>query len=220
MPKRSSLLTIVLLSAIAAVGMRIYLFWQEGIGSLPAVVMQHAPVAVAEAKQQVAVQPLAPIEIIISKNLFDPERGAIKPKEAEADVRSLQRIRSLVLLGTAIVDSNRFAFIQEGSNSGGTPTSGRSAGPLRYKIGDVIEGFSLSDIRDKIVVFRKGASRVELALDFFRKIEPSALARSAVSQPSVAANSPASGQTGAVAPARPRVVPQLPRRDRLPAPPS
>jgi hypothetical protein len=30
------------------------------------------------------------------------------------------------------------------------------------------EGFKLSEIRDKSVVFTKGASRVEVALDFFR----------------------------------------------------
>ena len=135
-PRRSLLLTILLLAAIGMVGTRIYFFWHEGIGNLPRVVMHHAPVAVSEAKQQAAPRPLAPTEIIISKNLFDPERGAVKPKEAEADTRSLQRVKSLVLLGTAILGSNQFAILQE-SNITGTPTPpGRSVGPLRFKVGD------------------------------------------------------------------------------------
>ena len=93
---------------------------------------------------------------------------------------------------------------------------GRSAGPLRYKLGDVIEGFSLSEILDKNVVFTKGASRVELALDYFRKID--APARPPVAQRSVAGAAPVPGQAAPVSPLVPRVVPQLPRRERLPAP--
>ena len=40
-------------------------------------------------------------DMIIGKNLFDPERGATRTKETEADTRAAQRIRSMVLLGTA-----------------------------------------------------------------------------------------------------------------------
>ena len=219
-PRRSLLLTILLLAAIGMVGTRIYFFWHEGIGNLPRVVMQHAPVAVSEAKQQAAPRPLAPTEIIISKNLFDPERGAVKPKEAEADTRSLQRVKSLVLLGTAILGSNQFAILQESNTTGGQTAPGRSPGPLRFKVGDVFEGFRLSEIRDKNVVFTKGASRIELALDYFRKIEPTVWARAPTSPPALSSATPPTGQTRPVTPLVPRVVPQLPRRERLPAPPT
>jgi hypothetical protein len=91
---------------------------------------------------------------------------------------------------------------------------------LRYKIGDVIEGFSLSEIRDKNVVFSKGASRVELALDYFRKIEAPALVRAPSTQRGVAGAASMPGQVAPASPLVPRVLPQLPRRERLPAPPN
>jgi hypothetical protein len=86
---------------------------------------------------------------------------------------------------------------------------------VRYKIGDVVEGFSLSEIRDKNVVFSKGASRVELALDYFRKIEASP--RPTTAQRGVTGAAPVAGQAKPVTPLIPRVLPQLPRRERLPA---
>jgi hypothetical protein len=60
-----------------------------------------------------------------------------------------------------------------------------------------------------------GASRVELALDYFRKVEASAPAMASAprSQVGTAAGTP----PGVAAP---RVIPQLPRRERLPLPPT
>jgi hypothetical protein len=155
--------------------------------------------------------------MIISKNLFDPERGASRTKEAEADSRSLQRIRSFILLGTAILGSNRYAILQEGS--GGAPTPTGPPAPVRYKVGDVVEGFQLSEVRDKNVVFSKGASKVELALDYFRKVETPVPGRPTIPQPGVV-NVPVPGQPAPAAPVAPRVLPQFPRRERVPAPPS
>jgi hypothetical protein len=91
---------------------------------------------------------------------------------------------------------------------------------VRYKIGDVVEGFSLSEICDKNVVFSKGSSRVELALDYFRKIEAPAAARAPVAQRGVTGLAPVTGQAASVSPLAPRVLPQLPRRERLRAPPN
>jgi hypothetical protein len=176
--------------------------------------------AAAKPKQQITARPLVGTDVIVGKNLFDPERGAGKTREAEADSRAVQRVKSLVLLGTAILGSNQYAIVQEGSSGGGPARPGRSAGPVRYKIGDVVEGFSLSEIRDKNVVFSKGASRVELVLDYFRKIEASAATRSPAAQRGVSGTAPVAGQAAPVTPLAPRVVPQLPRRARLPAPPN
>ena len=38
-------------------------------------------------------------------------------------------------------------------------------------LGDTVEGFKLSEIREKSVIFTKGASKVEVAIDFFRRVE-------------------------------------------------
>jgi hypothetical protein len=218
--KRSSLLTVLILLAIVAVGVRTYLLWKEGPWDLPTVVKRPATVEATDAKPEATPRPLVSTDMIVSKNLFDPERGASRTREAEADSRALQRIRSFVLLGTAILGSNRYAILQEGGPGSAPMPPGRPPGPLRFKVGDVVEGFSLSEIRDKNVVFSKGASRVELALDYFRKAEAPAPARPPIPQPGVAGNVPAPGPAGPATPPVPRVFPQLPRRQRLPAPPN
>jgi hypothetical protein len=214
------LLTIFLVLAIVAVSARIYLFWQQGIGELPTVVRRDPPAPVTETKPRIAPPPLASTEIVISKNLFDPERGAVKPKIAEEDSRALQRVKGLVLLGTAILGTNQYAIVQETNTSSNPTTPGRSAGPLRFKLGDIFEGFRLSEIRDKNVVFSKGASKVELALDYFRKIETPVLARGPTAQPGLAGSSPVPRQASPVTPLPSRVLPQLPRRERVPALPA
>jgi hypothetical protein len=159
---------------------------------------------------------LAPgTEIIISKNLFDPERGAGVTQEAEANSRALQRIRSLVLIGTVILGNERMAIVQDsGPAAPGTPASSRSAVPVRMNVGDSIEGFKLAEVEDKRAVFSNGANRVEVLLDYFRKVEL-ATARGQVStQPRVL------GQVATPGAVAPRVISNLPRRDRVPAPPN
>jgi hypothetical protein len=201
------------------VSARTYLLWKEGPWDLPTVAKRAAPIDTSETKSETAApRPLVSTDVIVTKNLFDPERGASRTKEAEADSRSLQRIRSFVLLGTAILGSNRYAILQEGGGSGAIMPPGRAPAPARYKVGDVVEGFQLSEIRDKNVVFSKGASKVELALDYFRKIETPAPVRPPTPQPGV--NVPVPGQPAPATPLVPRLLPQLPRRERLPAPPN
>ncbi len=65
-------------------------------------------------------------------------------------------------------------------------------------------------LRDKTVVFSKSASKVELTLDYFRKVEPAAPVRPPVVQTSV--NAPAPGNPGPQTPPVPSVLPQAPRR--------
>jgi len=170
-------------------------------------------VAVSQAPQPVKpAQPIVGTEIIVSKNVFDPERGASKTKEAEAETRAMQRIRSMILLGTAILGPNRYAVIQEPDGPPGGPAQGRSQTARRLKIGDIVEGFNLTEISDKKVVFVKGVSRVELPVDFFRKVDVAS-----------APGGPANIQTGVPgAPVRPNPSPDpnVARRPRLPTPPA
>jgi hypothetical protein len=93
----------------------------------------------------------------------------------------------------------------------GIPTKGQNTAPMRLKLGDSVEGFRLSEIADRRVVFSKDASRVEVMLDYFRKTElvpPRPAAPTQVGAPPV---------PGAVTP---QVVPNLPRRARIPIPPN
>ena len=114
-----------------------------------------------------------------------------------------QRIRSMILLGTAILGASRYAIIQQPADprpaaAGGAPAAQQS--PLRLKLGDTVEGFKLSEIQDKKVTFTKGSSKVEVVLDFFRKAEPT--------------------KQAPAGPSRPGVAPAVPRRGSLPPPPA
>ena len=166
--------------------------------------------------------PIVATETIVSKNIFDPERGAGFTREAEANSQAFQRIRSMVLLGTAILGNNRFAIIQDGATSSGPAGApGQPSATMRIKLGDTVEGFKLSEVSEKRVVFARGTSTVEVPLDYFRKTD--------IAQPRrpVAAPTGGAGQVPVPAPRIvppgpanvpgqrvPRAIPALPRRDR------
>lgn len=163
------------------------------------------------AQQTVDVAPRVPTnaDTIVSRNLFDPERGAGATRDAEESSRSAQRVRNMILVGTVIIGSNRAAILQDGASANTSAAApAQQPTPIRLKLGDNVEGYRLAEIADRKVVFTKDAARIELLLDYFRKIE-------------VAAPQPAPpGRVvapGVVAP-RPRVIPNLPRRGRIPVP--
>ena len=126
-----------------------------------------SPVTVADAKTVANPRPIVGTETIINKNIFDPERGAGLTREAEANSQAFQRIRSMVLLGTAILGNNRFAILQDGAVSPGAAASGQSNTLMRIKLGDTVEGFKLSEISEKRIVFARGTAKVEVAARLF-----------------------------------------------------
>ena len=149
--------------------------WKEGPWDLPKSGKAKEAAPAEEAEEQPGRFELANARNIIEKNLFDPERGASRTKEAEASAIATQRIRSMVLLGTAILGTSQYAIVQEPSASRAPAAKSQpgSSGQMRLKLGDTVEGFKLSEIGEKSVVFTKGASRVEVAIDFFRRVEES-----------------------------------------------
>jgi hypothetical protein len=168
---RSSLFSLSLLVAIALVGTRIYQLWQGQTWDLPKPAKIKESPVLEKPKQTAERQPLISAKNIIDKNLFDPERGATKTKEAEATSVAAQRIRSMALVGTAIIGDSRYAIMKEASDP--RPPQSRpqtaASGHFRLKLGDTIDGFTLAEIEDKKVAFTNGSARVEVALDFFRK---------------------------------------------------
>ena len=196
--------------ATGLVGWRIYKVWEGDPWSLPQQPTTAAPLALQEEPTNVnPTLPLVSPDSIISKNLFDPERGAGATREAEFNSRSFQRIRNMILLGTVILGDTRSAILQDPATPPATSTGAAApVGPMRVKLGESVEGFRLTEIADRRVVFTKGGSSVEVLLDYFRRDElPS----------SRAGTPPRQGGAPAVAP---RVVPNLPRRGALPAPPN
>jgi hypothetical protein len=196
------------LLAVGLIGVRTYLLWSEGPWAVPTARKSDPITGEAESDNQKSLPPIS-TEAIISKNLFDPERGAGATREAEVNSRSFQRIRNMVLLGTVILGNTKMAILQDSgaqSSSPGAPIP--PATPIRVKLGDNVDGFSLAEVADRRVVFTKGGSRVEVVLDYFRKAD--------VSESRV----PVQGQVGVPSPVAPRVVPNLPRRGRLPGQPN
>jgi hypothetical protein len=160
----------VLIASILFVGASTYQLWEAGPWDLPT-----SARAKEAAPEPAATEDPAPFQVantrnIIEKNLFDPERGANRTKDAEASAAATQRIRSMVLLGTAILGDSRYAIIQEPANAARGPTKAQpgTSNQMRVKLGDAVEGFKVAEIRDKSVIFTKGGSRVEVSIDFFR----------------------------------------------------
>ena len=205
-----------------------YWLWKAGPWDLPNPRKAKSPIAVEDAKAVTNPRSIIGTETIISKNIFDPERGAGLTREAEANSQAFQRIRSMVLLGTAILGNNRFAILQDGGASSVAPgTPGQSVAPMRVKLGDTVEGFRLSEISEKRIVFARGTSTVEVPLDYFRKTDAAQPRRPVAAQTSPAGQAAAPGAVAprVVTPAQPnvpsqrvpRAIPALPRRERQPA---
>jgi len=214
------LLSLLLIVAIGLVLTKTYWLWMSGPWDLPNPGKAKSPVTVADAKTVANPRPTVGTETIINKNIFDPERGAGLTREAEANSQAFQRIRSMVLLGTAILGNNRFAILQDGAVSPGAAASGQSNTLMRIKLGDTVEGFKLSEISEKRIVFARGTAKVEVPLDYFRKIDGTQPRTSTLAQTSPPGQAPAPGTVAprVVTPGQPNVpgqrVPRPPRRDR------
>ena len=196
------------MAVLGLVVWEIYWLWKDGPWNLPKPGQTRSPAAFEKSEPDAGAQRPVNTEIIISKNLFDPERGAGFTRESEANSRAFQRIRGMILLGTAIIGNSRVAIFQDGGAAPAVPGSaGQPGSPMRVKQGDVVEGFNLTEVGDKRVVFSKGASRVELVLDYFRKVE----------SPRPATKGPVPrGQIRPPTPVVPRAIPALPRRQPTP----
>jgi hypothetical protein len=184
-----------------------YRTWNDDPWILPAPA-KAVSLPVSEKPASVSVKPSINTDVIVSKNLFDPERGAGATREAEENSRSSQRIRNLILLGTVITDNNRTAVVQDAGPAPAQGAAGQAAAPVRLKLGDDFEGYKLTEIADKRIVFTKDSARVEVLLDYFRKVDvspPRAVPPGQIVPPAQAAPPP-------------RVLPNLPRRGRVPVP--
>jgi hypothetical protein len=184
-----------------------YRTWNDDPWILPAPA-KAVSLPVSEKPASISAKPSINTDVIVSKNLFDPERGAGATREAEENSRSSQRVRNLILLGTVITDNNRTAVVQDAGPAPAQGAASQAAAPIRLKLGDDFEGYKLSEIADKRIVFSKDSARVEVLLDYFRKVEvspPRGVPPGQIVPPAQAAPSP-------------RVLPNLPRRGRVPVP--
>jgi hypothetical protein len=219
------LLSVLLIVAIGLVVIKTYWLWMSGPWDLPNPAKPRLPVVVEDTKTATISRSIIGTETIISKNIFDPERGAGLTREAEANSQAFQRIRGLVLLGTAMLGNNRFAILQEGGSPGAVAAAGRSIAPFRVKLGDTIEGFKLSEISEKRVVFAKGTLTVDVPLDYYRNSNGTQPQGAVAAKTSPAGQAPAPGVVPRVVTpgqplvpgqSAPRGIPVLPRRESQP----
>lgn len=209
--------------AIALVAWTTYRSWRAGPWDIPGPMAQRPAVIATGTTVSLAPRPPIGTDAIISRNLFDPERGAGASRDAEENSRAVQRVRSIVLVGTVIIGNNRVAILQDGTSpAAGQPVPGQRppgqpASMMRLKVGDSLEGFRLTEIADQRVVFARDASRVEVMLDFFRKVDNVASRPVAASGPVAGPGQVQQPPVGAPVPV-PRVLPNLPRRGRIPVP--
>jgi hypothetical protein len=200
------LLSLLLIVAIGLVLTKTYWLWTSGPWGLPNAKRTRSLIVNEDVKAISNSRPVIGTETIVSKNIFDPERGAGFTRQAETNSQAYQRIQGMILLGTAILGNDRFAILQDGLSPGAPAASGRSLAPIRIKLGDTVEGFKLSEVSEKRVVFANGAATVELPLDYFRKIDIAQTPKSAQASPGAQAAAPRG--------AAPRVVP--PRQANIP----
>ncbi len=156
----------MLLFAIAIfVGLRIYSLWQEGMWEIPKVGKGMGFLASKDATGNHPGPLMASTQNIIDKSLFDPGRGAGRIEDVEAADINSQLAGNMALIGTFITENERYAIIQL------PPSPGREKEQERFKLGDMVEKFRLSEIHEKKVVLKRGSSKIELMLDFFLKTE-------------------------------------------------
>lgn len=211
-----------LVALIGLVGWSTYRSWTDGPWDLPAPPKTSEVAASAAAPSPEAHRNPASTDVIVGRNLFDPERGAGATRDAEENSRAAQRVRSMVLVGTVIIGNDKVAIVQDSTTQPAgparAPVKSQSAVPMRLRVGDSVDGYRLAEIAERKIVFTKEAARVEVVLDYFRKTE--------VAPPKPTAPTPVGAPGQAVVPggqapaAQPQVVPNLPRRARIPVPPN
>jgi hypothetical protein len=155
----------LLLATAIFVGLRIYSLWQEDLWEMPRVGKGKGFLT---AKDVIGSHPgplMASTQNIIDKSLFDPGRGASRIEDVEAADISSQLAGNMALIGTFITENERYAIIQL------PPSPGREKEQERFKLGDMVEKFRLSEIHEKKVVLKRGSSKIELMLDLFIKTE-------------------------------------------------
>jgi hypothetical protein len=121
--------------------------------------------------------------VIGDKNLFHPDRIIPPEKKTAAAVTR----PDIVLHGTMITDQLKLAYIEDKKAPSTSP--GRGTRQIALKEGDLIGGYKLKQITDKMIVLINGEEQMNLYLDELkdRKTETTATVKTGVAtQPTAA----------------------------------
>jgi hypothetical protein len=178
--KRSSLLSLILVIAIGLIGFKVRRVWEGGQGGLSEPVKRKALSGVLEIGQSLGKRQLANTDAIVKKNLFHPQRGEGEPEVTGDSSLGMDKLKDLVLLGTVIAGSERYALVKIPPDNKPRARRARRLGRSRSQprgelrrlvLGDTLEGFRLEEIHAQKVVFKKDSSTVDVVLDFSRKVK-------------------------------------------------
>ncbi len=178
--KRSSLLSLILVIAIGLIGFKVRRVWEGGQGGLSEPVKRKALSGVLEIGQSLGKRQLANTDAIVKKNLFHPQRGEGEIEVTGDSSLGMDKLKDLVLLGTVIAGSERYALVKIPPDNKPRGRRARRLGRSRSQprgelrrlvLGDTLEGFRLEEIHAQKVVFKKDSSTVDVVLDFSRKVK-------------------------------------------------
>ncbi|MFQ5850850.1 MAG: hypothetical protein ACE5JU_09710 [Candidatus Binatia bacterium] len=156
-----------------------YQLWGEDQHALPKQSKEKAPLGISVPKLEAVKTQLGDARSIMERNLFHPERRAANAEETENFSQRRQAMEGLVLLGTVIDGSERYAILEIPHDARpGTGKSKRQPGSKsgtggelrRLKLGDMLEGYRLVEVHAQKVVLEKDSHTVELMLDFSRRV--------------------------------------------------
>ena len=128
---RIRLLNMLLLAAVLFAVFRLWLFLGEPPPALPAISAGAAtPAAEAtEPGQDAEVQESRPeaYDVIVARDLFSPTRGVVPPAPAAAAMPAPkpQPAPKLTLYGVVIIDGEKTAYLQEGTQEADRGKSGK-----------------------------------------------------------------------------------------------
>ena len=104
--------------------------------------------------------------IIADNNLFNPERKISIEKKTPGDQQPLPK-PDVVLYGTLITDTLRFAYLED--MKAPRNTTGRGRRQTVMKIGDSLSGFVLKEIDPDKIVMVKGDEKITVRIHESRK---------------------------------------------------
>ncbi|MCX5841112.1 MAG: hypothetical protein NTY16_06625 [Deltaproteobacteria bacterium] len=121
----------------------------------PKEISQGMPVSADEATKPSA----SDYAVIGEQNLFHPNRVITTEKKADPVVPKSE----LVLYGTLISNGLKIAFLQDKKEAPTTP--GRGARQIAVKEGDIVGGYTLKQITEKMIFLINGEEQMTLYLD-------------------------------------------------------
>jgi len=133
--------------------------------------------------------PSSSYAIIADNNLFNPERNIPLEQKTAGDQQPLPK-PDVVLYGTIITDTLRFAYLED--LKAPRTTTGRGRRQTVMKIGDSLSGFVLKEIDPDKIVMVKGDEKITVRIHESRKQKT----------PEIAATRPSSSRVNVAAPPR------------------